>query len=98
MLTTTNSHSAVCLALTRAIGKALTVEEIYAAALDALCHGVRVERSSILLFDPETVIDRATFAQPFELPAGIKIVFINGAKVWSEDRPTGSKPGKVLTH
>jgi PAS domain S-box-containing protein len=56
MLTTTNSHSAVCLALTRAIGKALTVEEIYAAALDALCHGVRVERSSILLFDPDGVM------------------------------------------
>src|ERR1044072_1882343 len=34
----------------------------------------------------------------FELPAGIKAVFVNGTKVWSDDRPTGEKPGKVLTH
>jgi hypothetical protein len=33
-----------------------------------------------------------------ELPAGIKAVFVNGVRVWSEDRPTGSKPGRVLTH
>ena len=54
--------------------------------------------ADLVLFDPETVIDRATFAQPFELPIGIKAVFVNGEKVWSEDRPTGSKPGRVLTH
>ena len=45
--------------------------------------------ADLVLFDPETVIDRATFAQPFELPTGIKAVFVNGEKVWSEDRPTG---------
>jgi N-acyl-D-amino-acid deacylase len=54
--------------------------------------------ADLVLFDPETVIDRATFAQPLELPAGIKAVFVNGVKVWSEDRPTGEKPGRVLTH
>jgi len=48
--------------------------------------------------NPATVIDRATFVQPLELPAGIKTVFVNGVKVWSEDRPTGEKPGRVLTH
>ena len=51
-----------------------------------------------MLFDPETVIDRATFAQPMELPAGIKAVFVNGVKVWNENQPTGAKPGRVLTH
>ena len=54
--------------------------------------------ADLVLFDPETVVDRATFAQPFELPAGIKTVFVNGVKVWSDDRPTGEKPGRVLTH
>jgi N-acyl-D-amino-acid deacylase len=54
--------------------------------------------ADLVLFDPETVIDRATFAQPMEAPAGIETVFVNGVKVWSEERPTGAKPGKVLTH
>ena len=53
MLTATNTHSAVCLTLTKAISKARTVDEIYAAALDALSSGLGVERSSILLFDPD---------------------------------------------
>ena len=54
--------------------------------------------ADLVLFDPETVIDRATFAQPLELPAGIKAVFVNGVKVWNENQPTGAKPGRVLTH
>jgi len=54
--------------------------------------------ADLVLFDPETVIDRATFAQPRELPLGIKAVFVNGVKVWSEDQATGAKPGRVLTH
>jgi N-acyl-D-amino-acid deacylase len=43
------------------------------------------------------VIDRATFAQPMELPVGIKAVFVNGVKVWNENQATGAKPGRVLT-
>ena len=54
--------------------------------------------ADLVLFDPQTVIDRATFAKPQELPVGIQAVFVNGEKVWSDGRPTGSKPGRVLTH
>jgi N-acyl-D-amino-acid deacylase len=53
--------------------------------------------ADLVLFDPETVIDRSTFAQPMELPAGINAVFVNGVKVWNENQPTGAKPGRVLT-
>jgi N-acyl-D-amino-acid deacylase len=53
--------------------------------------------ADVVVFDPETVIDRATFEKPTELPVGIKAVFVNGVQVWSEDRPTGAKPGRVLT-
>ncbi|HET9448757.1 MAG TPA: D-aminoacylase [Steroidobacteraceae bacterium] len=53
--------------------------------------------ADLVLFDPETIMDRATFDKPFELPVGVKAVFVNGAQVWSEDKPTGSKPGRVLT-
>lgn len=54
--------------------------------------------ADLVLFDPQTVIDRATFAQPQELPAGIQTVFVNGEMVWNDGRPTGSRPGRVLTH
>jgi PAS domain S-box-containing protein len=46
----------VCLSLTRAIGKTRTLDEIHAAALDALAYGLGVERSSILLFDTDGVM------------------------------------------
>jgi N-acyl-D-amino-acid deacylase len=54
--------------------------------------------ADLVLFDPQTVIDRATFAEPQALPVGIQTVFVNGEKVWDEGRPTGAKPGRVLTH
>jgi PAS domain S-box-containing protein len=53
---TTASPIATCLALTKAIGKSRTVEDIYAAALDALGSGLGVNRAAILLFDPEGVM------------------------------------------
>jgi N-acyl-D-amino-acid deacylase len=52
--------------------------------------------ADLVLFNPETVIDRSTFASPFVLPAGIEKVFVNGTLVWSSDKATGSRPGRVL--
>ncbi len=52
--------------------------------------------ADLVLFDPETVIDRSTFAKPFELPVGIERVFVNGELVWDAGKPTGSRPGRVL--
>ena len=52
--------------------------------------------ADIAVFDPETVIDRATFAEP-TLPAmGIVHVFVNGRLVWSDGKPTGDRPGRAL--
>jgi hypothetical protein len=42
------------------------------------------------------VIDRSTFSSPFALPTGIEKVFVNGILVWSSDKPTGARPGRVL--
>jgi N-acyl-D-amino-acid deacylase len=52
--------------------------------------------ADLVLFDPKTVIDRSTFAKPFELPVGIEKVFVNGAMVWDSGKPTGDRPGRVL--
>jgi N-acyl-D-amino-acid deacylase len=52
--------------------------------------------ADLVLFDAETVIDRSTFAKPFELPEGIQKVFVNGVLVWDAGKPTGARPGRVL--
>ena len=53
--------------------------------------------ADLVLFNPDTVIDRSTFEKPFELPTGIEKVFVNGQLTWDSGKPTGAKPGAVLT-
>jgi N-acyl-D-amino-acid deacylase len=52
--------------------------------------------ADLVLFDPDTVIDRSTFAEPSLLPIGIEKVFVNGVAVWSDGKATGERPGRVL--
>lgn len=52
--------------------------------------------ADLVLFNPSTVIDRSTFAKPFETPTGIEKVFVNGEIVWDSGKATGARPGRVL--
>src|SRR5580704_5922701 len=52
--------------------------------------------ADLVLFNPDTVIDRSTYANPTALPTGIEKVFVNGALVWDGGKPTGARPGLVL--
>jgi len=52
--------------------------------------------ADIVIFDADTVIDRADFANPTEPAAGIEMVFVNGKAVWRDGAPTGERPGKAL--
>ena len=52
--------------------------------------------ADLVLFDPDTVIDRSTFGDPFVLSTGIRKVWVNGALVWDEAATTGATPGRVL--
>jgi N-acyl-D-aspartate/D-glutamate deacylase len=54
--------------------------------------------ADIVIFDPEKIIDRATFKNPFLKPEGIHYVFINGVPALWEGHLTGSKSGKILRH
>jgi N-acyl-D-amino-acid deacylase len=54
--------------------------------------------ADLVLFNPDTVIDRSTFANPSVLATGIEKVFVNGALVWDAGKPTGAHPGRVLPH
>ena len=52
--------------------------------------------ADLVLFNPKTVLDRATFLHPETLSEGIETVFVNGVQVWSGGKPTGARPGRVL--
>jgi N-acyl-D-amino-acid deacylase len=52
--------------------------------------------ADLVLFNPDTVIDRSTFAEPTLTPVGIEKVFVNGVAVWSDRKATGERPGRVL--
>jgi N-acyl-D-amino-acid deacylase len=53
-------------------------------------------KADLVLFDKDRVIDRATFSAPQTLSDGIEIVFVNGVKVWENDKTTGNLPGEIL--
>lgn len=52
--------------------------------------------ADIVIFDPETIQDVATFEKPNQLSQGMDYVFVNGVPVIEQGRMTGAKPGKVL--
>jgi N-acyl-D-amino-acid deacylase len=52
--------------------------------------------ADVAVFDPATVIDRATFADPHQTPIGIPYVLVNGVMVIDDGRHTGARPGQVL--
>jgi len=53
-------------------------------------------KADIVLFNPETVIDRATFMDPHRFPEGIEYVIVNGEVVVDQGKHTGALPGRVL--
>jgi N-acyl-D-aspartate/D-glutamate deacylase len=52
--------------------------------------------ADLVMFDPATVADKATFEDPFQYPVGIDTVLVNGQVVLDEGRHTNARPGKVL--
>ena len=52
--------------------------------------------ADIVVFDPATIIDRATFAKPHQYAEGVHHVFVAGEAVLLDRQPTGARPGRVL--
>jgi dihydroorotase/N-acyl-D-amino-acid deacylase len=52
--------------------------------------------ADVVVFDPATVRDLATFEQPNQLAEGMQYVLVNGVPVIAEGRMTGARPGKVI--
>jgi N-acyl-D-amino-acid deacylase len=53
--------------------------------------------ADVVIFDPKTVADRATFTDPHQYPVGIEYVLVNGQIVVAGGQHTGRTPGKALT-
>ncbi|HEY8795704.1 MAG TPA: D-aminoacylase [Gemmatimonadaceae bacterium] len=52
--------------------------------------------ADLVLFDPETIIDRATPAEPHLTSTGVRRVWVNGATVYESEHTTDARPGRVL--
>jgi dihydroorotase/N-acyl-D-amino-acid deacylase len=52
--------------------------------------------ADVVIFDPETIRDRATFENPNQLSEGMRFVLVNGVPVIEEGKMTDALPGKVL--
>jgi N-acyl-D-amino-acid deacylase len=52
--------------------------------------------ADIVVFDPGTISDQATFEKPHQYALGMKHVFVNGVHVLKDGEHTGAKPGRAL--
>jgi N-acyl-D-amino-acid deacylase len=52
--------------------------------------------ADVVVFDPATVTDHATFEKPHQYATGVKHVFVNGVQVIKDGEHTGAKPGRAL--
>jgi dihydroorotase/N-acyl-D-amino-acid deacylase len=52
--------------------------------------------ADMVIFDPATIKDLATFEQPNQLSQGMDYVLVNGVPVIAEGKMTGALPGKVI--
>lgn len=52
--------------------------------------------ADVVVFDPDTVADRATFEEPHQYAEGIEHVFVNGVQVIRDGEHTGATPGRIV--
>jgi len=52
--------------------------------------------ADVVVFDPKTIHDHATFEDPHQLSTGVKHVWVNGAQVLNNGEHTGALPGRVV--
>jgi N-acyl-D-amino-acid deacylase len=52
--------------------------------------------ADVVVFDPQTISDRATYEKPQQYAAGVKHVFVNGKQVLRDGEHTGATPGRFV--
>jgi N-acyl-D-aspartate/D-glutamate deacylase len=52
--------------------------------------------ADVVILNPDTIVDRATFAEPHQLAVGVRDVWVNGERVFEGGAHTGAKPGRIM--
>jgi N-acyl-D-amino-acid deacylase len=85
--------------------KVLSLEEAVRKMTSLSAHNVGITdrgvirpglAADLVLFDPNTIIDRATMKEPHAVATGIETVWVNGEVVFDSGKTTGRHPGRVL--
>ncbi len=71
----------------------LSAEQFGLKDRGTLCEGAHAD---VVVFNPETVIDTATFDDPMRPAAGIDVVMVNGKIIRESGEATGARPGRAL--
>lgn len=71
----------------------LTAAQMHIADRGLVREGLAAD---LVLFDPDTIADKATFEDPFQYAVGIATVIVNGRVVLDNGRHTGQRPGVVI--
>jgi len=64
--------------------------------LDRRGHLLEGYFADVVVFDPDTIEDHATFTEPHQYATGMAHVFVNGVQVLSDGEHTGAMPGRVV--
>ena len=52
--------------------------------------------AQVVVFDPNTIADRATYAKPHQLAVGVEDVLVNGGFAFRDGKPTGAHTGRFV--
>jgi len=83
----------------------IPLEEAVRKLTSLPAHNLRIKRrgmltpgyyADVIVFNPDTVIDHATFAEPHQYATGMLHVFVNGVQVLRNGEHTGATPGRVV--
>ncbi len=54
------------------------------------------QHADVVVFDPESIVDKSTYLEPFQYSQGVEFVIVNGRTVLEHGKVTGARPGRAL--
>lgn len=85
--------------------KLLSLQEAIRKLAALPAHNLRLDRrgelkqghyADVVVFDPDTIADHATFIEPHQYATGMHHVFVNGVQVLADGEHTGATPGRAI--